>query len=135
MEPPTIVLRRKLTTAEAARAGKTETLQKVGAGKNNQGHYDPTKQRKLDVNDIPNIPKVTPAIAQTIRDARASKTMPDGKTMTQSDLAKQCHMQTSIIAGYETGNTVPTQDEINKINKALGTQIKIPKAKKPVVDE
>lgn len=129
-EAPTIVLRRKLTKEEIARKGQIESVQKVGAGKNNQGYYNPTNQRKLDIDDIPVVPMSTTSIAQTIRDTRGSKTMPNGKAMTQDDLARQCNMPAATIKAYENGTAVLKQDEITKINRALGTSIKIPKVKK-----
>lgn len=134
-EDPTIILRKKLSTskptADAIRKGNVESVQKVGSGKNNQGYYNPTIQRKLDDDsEAYAVPTSTPDIAQTIRDKRGTTIMPDGKVMSQADLARKCNLPVSVIKDYESGKAVLKQTEISLINKVLGTHIKIPKTKK-----
>ncbi len=133
MEPPTIILRRKPTKEELARSGRTETVKKTQPSGNNQGYYDPSAQRKLDIDDIPFVPTTNVDIGKTIMQARNAIKDADGKGMSMADLAKKCNLSVSIIQAYESGKSdVPMkQAEVDLINRALGTKIKIPKAPKP----
>ena len=47
--------------------------------------------------------------------------------LTQKDLAIRCNLPQDIIRDYENGKAIPKQSELSKINRILGTNLKIPK--------
>lgn len=76
------------------------------------------RMKKIE-NDEYVIPKVSVALQQQIRDARASK------GMTQKDLAAQLNIKAAIINGYESGSIVPDNKILQRMSRILGVQLKL----------
>jgi ribosome-binding protein aMBF1 (putative translation factor) len=78
---------------------------------------------KLDNNDEDiEAPKyLSYEFRQQLQKARCSK------KMSQKDLANRINEQTSIVSGYENGKMVPQSRILIKINRILGTRLKISK--------
>jgi len=76
------------------------------------------RMKKIE-NDEYVIPKVSVALQQQIRDARASK------GMTQKDLAAQLNVKAAIINGYESGSVVPDNKMLQRMSRILGVQLKL----------
>ena len=63
------------------------------------------------------VKKVSSSMAQIVIQARAAK------NIKQTDLAKQCNFDTSIIANIEKGGCIYNAEHFNKIAKILGVKI------------
>jgi putative transcription factor len=74
--------------------------------------------RKLE-NEEYVLPKVSIALQQQIRDARALK------GWTQKELAARLNMKPSIINGYESGSIVPDNPTLQRLSRALGVSLKL----------
>jgi len=57
-------------------------------------------------------------LQQQIQQGRQSK------NWTQKQLAQACNITESIVKSYESGKAVPTQQDIDKMSKALGVRLK-----------
>lgn len=65
------------------------------------------------------IPKVSVALQQQIREARAAK------GWTQKELAAKINVKQNIINGYESGNVIPDNQTVQKLSRALGVPLKL----------
>lgn len=79
--------------------------------------------RKIEDSDISSINFVPKEISLEIQKVRCEK------KLKQEDLAKACCLPASVIKSYENGKAVMKPNEIRKINKVLGTNIKYIKPK------
>jgi len=78
-------------------------------------------EKKLDDGYIPQT--VTKNMARQISEVRNSLEMPDGKSMTQEDLAKACNLPVNIIRDYENGTVIPRPGEISIIASVLKVKL------------
>lgn len=65
------------------------------------------------------VPKVSVALQQQIREARAKK------GWTQKDLASRLNLKPAVINGYESGSIIPDNHTLQKLSKALGVTLKL----------
>jgi len=64
------------------------------------------------------LPKVTHNLQQQLQQSRQAK------NLTQKQLAQACNMTESVVKSYESGKAVPTQQDLDKMSKALGVRLK-----------
>ncbi|ORX34837.1 putative multi protein-bridging factor 1 [Kockovaella imperatae] len=90
-----------------------------------KGPADYQRKAKLDLDDAPKPPeKVDQSVAKALAQARAAKTKPDGKSMTQKDLATAVNAKPSDIADLEAGRAVPNQQLLGKIERVVGVKLR-----------
>ena len=65
------------------------------------------------------LPKISVALQQQIREARARK------GWTQKDLAAQLNVKANIINGYESGSIVPDHNTLQRMSRVLGVPLKL----------
>lgn len=117
-----VVLRRKPTKEEAIRNGQVTTEKKHTGGTNNQTSLI-VDARKLDNEEI-TLPHSTVQLSRQIQTARMAK------GMKQADLDKACYFPANTTRDYENSKCVIKQDQITKMEKALGVKLSRPKPKK-----
>jgi ribosome-binding protein aMBF1 (putative translation factor) len=132
-----VVLRRELTTKEAIKKGQYTVEKKQQSGKtvNSQAKTD-INMRKLEQDDDYKPPTVTHSLARQIQLAREG-VLVDGKKMTQAQLAAKIQVKPIIIQQYENPNSGVTIESsvLQKINRALGVNLKKPPKPKVVAEE
>lgn len=65
------------------------------------------------------IPKVSVALQQQIREARAKK------GWTQKDLAARLNVKVSVVNGYESGSIVPDHSILQRLSRELDVPLKL----------
>jgi len=114
---------KKDTTLQNIRDGKPVDYElKYNSGKNEQRPKDDV--RKYDGDDIPKIKKVSTSLKTNLMNARQSK------GWTQKELAQRINEKPTVISQYESGQAIPNNTIINKLEKVLGTKIREPKSGK-----
>jgi len=114
---------------------KVNTSTKVAAGTGQQGYQtvrtqtgktnnaspipkvNSSRLRKLDNDELPTLPKVTPGMKAAIVQGRQLK------NMTQKDLAEKLSVKPSIIQDYESGKCVPNSQFISRMERVLEVKI------------
>ncbi len=116
-EPPTIVLKKKLTKSEHNQK-YGEAVRKTTTTSNAQTHRDQSSFRIEQEDYKPTL--ISPAMAQQIIQARVAK------GWNQDQLARNSQLTLPVIKEYEkpTSTTVFNNQNVQKISKALGVQIK-----------
>jgi putative transcription factor len=117
-----VVIRRKQTKEEAIRKGLGTIEKKHEAGTNHQTS-SVADARKLDNEEI-TIPYSTVELGKKIQTARVAK------NMKQVDLDKVCNFPRNTIRDYENSTCVTKQDQITKMERALGVKLPRPKPTK-----
>lgn len=118
-----VVIRKKQTSASKNRApGTFQSELKHNSGKNAQHPKDDV--RKYDGDDIPKIKKVSTSLKTNLINARQAK------GWTQKELAQRVNEKPSVISQYESGQAIPNNGIINKLEKALGSKIRPSKSGK-----
>jgi ribosome-binding protein aMBF1 (putative translation factor) len=74
-------------------------------------------EKKVDDGDL-SLNRVSSHMRNQIIKTRSNK------NMTQKDLAKACHLPLSVIQQYEKGTCICKVDQVAKIGKILGVQLK-----------
>ncbi len=118
-----VVIRKKKSTVK-----KDSTIQSIQNGKpinyklkNNAGkntQHPSSDARKYDGDEIPRIKKVSTSLKTNLINARQSK------GWTQKELAQRINEKPNVISQYESGQAIPNNTVINKLEKALGTKIR-----------
>ena len=119
----TVLKKKKKTRSEATskkalhhaqRQGQAiSTTKKYRSSQNYQGKQIHAK--RIDDDHESTKHKTLPrAIQQAILQGRANK------NMKRDELARRCHVKTSVIAEYETKSPIPNQKLLQKIEKVLG---------------
>ena len=93
-----------------------EYKQKFDAGKNKQHISDATN--KFDGDEIPKLKKVSTSLKSNLQSARQAK------GWTQKELAQRINEKQTVVAQYESGQAIPNNAIINKLERALGTRIR-----------
>jgi len=133
-EPVILKSRKPKTTQSTTSKGDVKTVLKTTSPNSN------TKTVKLPqnlLNDNDPEPEALPTVLMTgnslstaIRVARNAKAMPNGLTMTQSDLDKASQVPKNTVRDYENGTAIYNVDHVNKIAHALGVTLPRPKRQK-----
>lgn len=111
-----VILRKPQTKESLIKKGNYTIEKKQNLGNNKS--FSDISARKLEQEEIPQLPKVSPALSAAISKGRTEK------TLTRKDLARLCNLKESIIADYETGKAIPQTREIQIISKHLGVPLK-----------
>ena len=117
-----VILHRKPTKEEAIRKGLTVTEKKHAGGTNHQAS-SAVNARKLENEEIA-LPYSTVELGKQIQTARTTK------GMKQEDLDKACNFPKNTTRDYENSKCVVKQDQITKMERALGVKLSRPKPKK-----
>eukprot|EP01108_Squamamoeba_japonica_P004388 TRINITY_DN346_c0_g1_i1.p2 TRINITY_DN346_c0_g1~~TRINITY_DN346_c0_g1_i1.p2 ORF type:complete len:143 (-),score=43.32 TRINITY_DN346_c0_g1_i1:33-461(-) len=111
---------------DAKRSGDTLAVKKFAAGSNKQKVGGDV--RRLDAaEEAEKLPTISRDLRIRIQQARAAK------GMTQKELATKINLKATIVQSYENGKAVPSNDVLNKMERALGCKLRgknVPK--KPV---
>lgn len=117
-----VFLKRTVPKDEQIKKGNFETKTKYQASKNVQNKSE-IDMRKIDNEEIKL--KTAPIdLRKQIQQARTTK------KLTRAELAQKCSLSEGIIRDYENGTAIVKSGELAKISKALGVQLKKPKAEK-----
>lgn len=104
----TVVIRKKQTAEEAARAGNVESVKRVTHGpKDVDPHEEGAKP----------IARSNTTVGQQIQAGRTAK------GWTQKELDQKCNFPTNTVNKYENGSAVINHDQLNKMRKCLGIKI------------
>ncbi len=91
------------------------------SGHNNKQNKPTTSATKIEQkfdDDTFALPKVSHNLQVQLQQARQTK------NWTQKQLAQASNITESIVKSYESGKAVPSQQDISKMSKALGVQLK-----------
>lgn len=105
----------------------TDIVNKYQSGKNIQNKSD-VDLRKIDNEQI-KLATATLEMRKCIQEARKKN------NITQEELARRCNLPKDVIRDYENGKAIVKQNELSKINKVLGINLKKPKARKIQSDD
>jgi len=122
-----VIIKKTPTKQEQIKSGNFTVEQKFQAGKNSQSRQS-INMRKIDNEEI-KLPTVPHEMKLAIQAAR------NAKKWTQEELAKNSQLPKEIIRDYENGKAVVKQDELSKINRALGLNLRKPKPIKVNTDD
>jgi len=117
-----VILRRRLTKEEEMQRGNTVTEKKYTSGTNHQSS-SAVDFRKLE-NEKVTLPYSTAQLGKSIMQARTAK------GIKQSDLDKSCCFPANTVRDYENGSCIVKQDQISKMERALGVKLPRPKPQK-----
>ncbi|ELP92078.1 multiprotein-bridging factor, putative [Entamoeba invadens IP1] len=103
---------------EKTAAGKA--VKKGGAGMNSHSGVNSKKiEEKVDGTDAPLVHKqVNRKLSVTIAQARQAK------KMTQKELANKICERQQLIAEYESGSAIPSEQVLIKMERALGVRLR-----------
>ncbi|KAK1926004.1 putative multi protein-bridging factor 1 [Papiliotrema laurentii] len=119
---PTQVKGSALNIAQRSGASLATTAKDKGHTK---GPADHQRIAQLDRDDAPKPPeKVDQSVGKALAQARAAKVKPDGKSMTQKDLATAVNAKPQDIADLESGRAVPNQQLLAKIERVVGVKLR-----------
>lgn len=117
-----VILSKKTTKPKTSSSGLQTGGQKetkFDAAKNRQT-TQALSTAKLDVDEIGVIPKATPEMAKQIQRLRMAHT----PKLTQVELDRLCNFPSGTVALYEKCDAIVKQDQLNKMSKHLGEQIR-----------
>ncbi|GFZ51947.1 Multiprotein-bridging factor 1 [Saitozyma sp. JCM 24511] len=90
-----------------------------------KGPADHQRIAALDRDDAPKPPeKVDVSVGKALAQARQAKLKPDGKSMTQKDLATAVNAKPQDIADLESGRAVPNQQLLAKLERIVGVKLR-----------
>eukprot|EP00045_Choanoeca_perplexa_P022940 m.11408 g.11408 ORF g.11408 m.11408 type:complete len:149 (+) comp9810_c0_seq1:113-559(+) len=123
------VLRKKAPTAAASRSSKAvndarrkgetvTTSVKYGAGGNKQRSTDKNTARLDEETEELKHETLSLSVGKAIMKAR------NEKGMTQKDLATKINEKPSIVQEYESSKTIPNQQILGKLERALGVKLR-----------
>ncbi|CAG8662273.1 8649_t:CDS:2 [Dentiscutata erythropus] len=127
---PTILRKRtehaKVTKGDAAinaarRAGAVVGIERKNAGGTNKSHSSSDHQRiaKLDrENEVAPPPKLSLTVGKAIQQARQTK------GLNQKDLGQKINEKANVINDYEMSRTIPNQQVLSKLERALGVRLR-----------
>lgn len=118
------VIKRTPTKQEQIKKGSVAVEKKFMSDKNVQKKTD--VNLKLIEEERITLPKATLELGKTIQKGRTEK------KLSQEQLAKICGFKKEIIRDYEKGVAIAKKSELDKISKALGIKLNMPKTKKIV---
>ncbi|ORY34252.1 putative multi protein-bridging factor 1 [Naematelia encephala] len=108
----------------AQRAGTIAGTTKVGGGQS-KGPADHGRIAKLDRDDAPKPPeKIDPAVGKAVAQRRMAKIKPDGKAMTQKELATLINSKPQDIQDIESGKATPNQQILGKLERVLDVKLR-----------
>ncbi|KAK4684816.1 putative transcription factor, partial [Tremellales sp. Uapishka_1] len=108
----------------ARRSGAAIDTSKTIAGQS-KGPADHQRIAKLDRDDAPKPPeKVDIGVGKALAQARMDKKNPDGKSMTQKELATAVNAKPQDIAELETGKAVPNVALLAKLERVVGVKLR-----------
>ncbi|KAJ1985231.1 multiprotein-bridging factor 1 [Dimargaris cristalligena] len=113
------VARKESDLNSARRAGATiATDRKAVTNKGHQGlHYQ--QLAKIDyADDVVAPPKLKSSVPQAIQTARNSK------GLTQKDLGSLINEKPTVVAEYESGRAIPSQQILAKLERSLGVKLR-----------
>jgi putative transcription factor len=84
-----------------------------------RGHYERTKEQKIEDEEIGTHKKVPLSMAKMIQQGRIAKGF-----KTQKDLAIAVGVNASIIGSYESGRAIPDPSILQKLRRVLGVKLK-----------
>lgn len=88
--------------------------------KNVNKHYEQTKEKKLENEEIGSHNKVSISMAKMIQQGRIIKGF-----KTQKDLANAIGVNVSVINSYESGKAIPDASILQKLRRVLGVKLKL----------
>lgn len=132
---PVILKKRTPKTTNGAQTKTSNTepktvLRKASPNNNNAVNlpksilYESTDQ---DPETLPTVLKTNGNLSTAIRSARNAKIMPNGLTMTQSELDLASQVPKNTVRDYENGTAVYNAEQVNKIARVLGVTLPRPK--------
>lgn len=104
-----------------------DIVEKTGAAKNSQPS---TSQDAKVLANLANTDEIvvpltaSKAVGSQIRDARMSEGNKQKKKLSQNDLDKLCGFPAKTVQKYENNTAIYNQQEVDKMSKILGMQIK-----------
>lgn len=115
-----VTLKKKTPTKKVGLTGTTDNLvmKSTHLNKQNKSNSNASKIEQQIENDEFELPKVNHNLQLQLQQARQAK------NMTQKQLAQAANLTESVVKSYETGKAVPSQNDINKMSKALGVTLK-----------
>ncbi|KAG8541495.1 hypothetical protein GDO81_028866 [Engystomops pustulosus] len=109
---------RKAVTAAQRRGEELETTKKWSAGQNKQ-HVITKNTAKLDrETEELHHDRVTLEVGKVIQQGRQST------GLTQKDLATKINEKPQVIADYESGKAIPSNQVMGKIERAIGLKLR-----------
>lgn len=91
---------------------------KTQLNKQNKQAVSATKIEQKFEDDTFQLPKVTHNLQVQLQQARQTK------KMTQKQLALASNITESVVKSYESGKAVPSQQDLDRMSRALGIQLK-----------
>lgn len=115
-----VILRKDPPVAKQISTGKLtkDIVEKKDACKNKQTSTGAIDPRKLEENEVGELPTPSTDVAKQIVTARTAK------GWTQKELDQKCNLPPGTVQKYENRTALYHQDEINKMSRALGVTIK-----------
>ena len=113
-----ITLNEKKKATKNVTGTNDEVVKTTHVNRQNKSNINAKKIEEKFDNDEYTVPKVTHNLQIQIQQARQEK------NMTQKELAQKANISESIVKSYESGKAVPTQNDLNKMSKALGITLK-----------
>lgn len=113
-----LILKKVLTKEQKIKKGKYVAVKKVNAGGNKAANQSDVSAKKLDQEELPQVPKVSRALATAITNARVAK------KLTRKDLGNLCSMTEADITAYETCKAIPQAAQLRTMSKHLGVVLK-----------
>ncbi|AYV77011.1 MAG: helix-turn-helix protein [Barrevirus sp.] len=109
------------------------TLKKKSNKKSNNGFvYAKPGINNKQTKPVPNASKIEQGLEDgtyklptvTVNFQNQLQQLRQAKGWNQKQLANNCNLSESLIRSYESGKAIPSQQDIDKMSKALGTQLK-----------
>ncbi|CAG8569186.1 6838_t:CDS:2 [Diversispora eburnea] len=125
---PTILRKRtehaKVTKGDAAinaarRAGAVVGIEHAGGTNKSHSSSDHQRIAKLDrENEVAPPPKLSLTVGKAIQQARQTK------GLNQKDLGQKINEKANVINDYEMSRTIPNQQVLSKLERALGVRLR-----------